>query len=338
MLDGLIDVPVICAPMAGGPSTPELAVAVSVAGGLGFLAAGYKTAQQVNDEIDAVRGAITRPFGVNLFVPRRDVTDVSAIQRYLRELAPEAEALGVVLAAPTWDDDHWDDKMALLVSNPVAVASFTFGCPSREEIDALHAVGSRVVVTVTSADEATIALERGTDALALQGTEAGGHRSRFSDHGNDPELGVRQLLQEIRPLTTIDLIAAGGIMTGRAVVDLLEAGAAAVQCGTAFLLCPECGINNTHRGALTDRTFVETSFTKAFSGRTARGLVNRMMKEHPAAPSGYPEINNATKPLKQAAVKVGDTHHTNLWAGVGFAQATEEPASHVLARLSDSQR
>jgi nitronate monooxygenase len=337
MLDEVIDVPVICAPMAGGPSTPELAVAVSNAGGLGFLAAGYKTAGQVNDEIYAVRGATSRPFGVNLFVPRRDVADVSAINSYLRELAPEAEALGAVLAAPTWDDDHWQDKVALLVSNPVAVVSFTFGCPSNEEMGALHDVGSRVVVTVTSTDEATIALERGADALALQGVEAGGHRSRFSDQSDDPELGVRQLLQEIRPLTTIDLIAAGGIMTGRVAADLLEVGASAVQCGTAFLLCPESGVNATHRAALTDRTFAETSFTKAFSGRTARGLVNQMMKDHSAAPSGYPEINNATKPLKQAAVKVGDAHHTNLWAGVGFAQATKEPAAHVIARLSDPQ-
>jgi len=333
--DDLMRVPIVQAPMAGGGSRPELAAAVSEAGGFGFLAAGYKTAQQVQSEIAGTRRLTSKPFGVNVFVPRPSVADADAVAAYLAGLEPEAARLGADVGEAVWEDDDWVAKLDVLRTDPVPVVSFTFGCPTGDEIAALQRAGSMVVVTVTTPREAALAAEAGADGLALQGIEAGGHRGSFGDpEGTEDDHGLLALLGAVRATVDLPLIAAGGIMEARGVAAVLAAGAGAAAMGTAFLRCPESGASPTHKAALADPRFTTTDVTRAFSGRRARGLVNRFMAEHPDAPVAYPEINNATKALRRAAAEAGDPETLHLWAGQGFRLARDVPAGEIVGRLA----
>jgi nitronate monooxygenase len=333
VLDRLARCPVVVAPMAGGPSTTGLVAAASAAGALGFLAAGYKTAAAMLAEMDAAQAGPGAPFGVNVFVPGAP-TDPADLGDYLAELAPDADALGVAPGQPEWSDDDWDAKLAALLARPPAVVSFTFGCPEPGVIAALRAAGSVVWVTVTTPDEAALAASRGADGLCVQGPEAGAHRGTFSLDADPPAVPMHQLLHDVAAVTGLPLIAAGGIMSHQDVRAALAAGAAAVQCGTAFLRCPESGAQPLHKAALADPAFTATAVTRAFTGRPARGLVNRFMLDHPDAPPGYPELHFATRPLRAAAAAAGDTGRMNLWAGEGYRAAITRPAAEVVALLS----
>jgi nitronate monooxygenase len=334
LLAGLGRWPVVVAPMAGGPSGPGLVSAVAGVGALGFLAAGYKTAAALRAEMDAVRGETGAPFGVNVFVPGVPATDRGAIGAYLAELEPDAAALGVRPGAPDWDDDDWEAKLAVLRADPPAVVSFTFGCPDANVIGALRAAGSQVWVTVTTPEEAVIAARRGADGLCVQGPEAGAHRGTFSASAAPSAVPLHRLLGEVAAATGLPLIAAGGIMSRPDVQGALAAGAVAVQCGTAFLRCPESGAHPVHKAALADPAFTGTAVTRAFTGRPARGLVNRFMLDHPDPPPAYPELHFATRPLRAAAAAAGDTSRMNLWAGEGFRAATTRPAAEIVALLA----
>lgn len=335
MLSDLIMRPVIVAPMAGGPSTTDLVVAAASAGAVGFVAAGYKSAAAMRADIESVRAATAEPFGVNVFVPGTPAADVAALGRYLDEIAPDAARAGADLGPAAWDDDDWDAKVAELLDRPVPIVSFTFGCPGAEVISALRAAGTSVWVTVTDPAEAQIATSAGADALAVQGSEAGAHRGTFA---NDAALmpnqaGVLDLLTAVRAVTGLPLAAAGGIMDAAGVMAVRAAGAVAAQCGTAFLRCPESGANPTYKAALTDPRFTTTAVTRAFSGRPARGLVNQFMRDHAGGPAAYPEINNATRPMRAAAAAAGDPDLLSLWAGTGFRAGTDRPAAEVLDML-----
>ncbi|KAF0995223.1 nitronate monooxygenase family protein [Geobacillus sp. TFV-3] len=330
-----LPIPIIQAPMAGGVSTPELAAAVLNAGGLGFLAGGYTTAEAMRKEIHELRTLTDRPFGVNVFVPGETTVDEKALERYRAVLAAEAERLGATVGEPKWDDDDWEAKLHVLLEERVPVVSFTFGCPDKEVIAALQKVGSFVIVTVTSVEEADIATEAGANALCVQGAEAGGHRASF---GNDPEIDeameLLPLLTEVRASVRIPLVAAGGIMDGRGIAEALKAGASAVQLGTAFLRCPESGAHPLHKQALADPRFTETAVTRAFTGRPARGLANRFMAEYSAlAPAAYPHVHHMTKPLRAADAKAGDPEGMSLWAGKGYRMARELPAAELVEEL-----
>jgi nitronate monooxygenase len=333
--------PVVVAPMAGGPSTPGLVKAASSAGALAFLAAGYKTAAAMRAEMDAV--ADSGPFGVNVFVPGTPAPDPGAVRSYVASLAAEAGDLGVAPGEPSWDDDGWDAKIETLLAYPPPVVSFTFGCPDPGVIAALQAVGSVVWVTVTGPGEAELAAARGANGLCVQGAGAGAHRGIFSDSPDRPDgpgnpdgpgRSLPQLLRDVAAVTDLPLVAAGGIMSGQDAAAAMAAGALAVQCGTAFLRCPESGAHPRHKAALADPRFAQTAVTRAFSGRPARALVNRFMLDHPAAPSAYPEINNATRPLRAAAGAAGDASRMSLYAGEGFRAATTRPAAEVVELLS----
>ncbi len=322
--------PVVQAPMAGGPSTPELAAAVSNAGGLGFLAAGYRTAEQLHDDIEQARRATAEPFGVNIFcVSDEGDVDEHAIAAYARAIEPEARRYGVKLGAAHFDDDQFHRKLAVVQDLRVPIVSFTFGCPARELIAALQADEIAAWVTVTEPDEVEAASEAGADALICQGVEAGGHRGTFVDRDGAGEIGLLSLLQLARATTSTPLIASGGIMNGDGIAAALAAGASAAQLGTAFMLCPEAGTSTPHRLALTQPG--TTALTRAFSGRRARGIVNRFMRDHDAqAPSAYPHINHLTSPLRAAARKAGGTDVINLWAGQAYALAESRPAAELL--------
>jgi len=330
--------PIVQAPLAGGPSTPALAAAVSEAGGLGFLAAGYRTAAALADDVAAVRAATRAPFGVNLFAPPARPADHDAVAHYAATLIGEAERQGAILGDPRSDDDGWDAKLALLRELRPAVASFTFGCPAPATIAALRDDGVAVWVTVTTPAEARQAAAAGADALVAQGAEAGGHRGAFDDaNAKRDAIGLLALLQLVRAATELPLVAAGGIMTGAGIAAALAAGASAAQLGSALLLTPEAGTSAPHRAALAREG--ETALTRAFSGRTARGIVNRFMREHDAdAPSAYPEVHHLTAPLRAAAREHGDAEAVNLWAGQAHALAQAEPAGELVRRLAADAR
>jgi nitronate monooxygenase len=332
LLFGALRVPIVQAPLAGGASTPALTAAVVEAGGFGFIAAGYRTPEALRDDIRATRELTRRPFGVNLFVPDAP-TERSAYEAYVASLAEEARAHGVELGDARFEDDAWEAKLGLLEDDPVAVVSFTFGCPDAEVVRRLQAAGSEVWITVTDPDEAGMAAAAGADALVAQGIEGGGHRASFVDADGAGEYGLLALLQLLRARIDVPLVASGGIATGRAVAAVLCAGARAAQVGTAFMRCPEAGTSPAHREALAART--PTGLTRAFSGRRARGIVNRFLLEHSAdAPAAYPEIHHVTAPLRAAGRATGDADVLNLWAGQTHELAPELPAAEVVATMA----
>jgi nitronate monooxygenase len=318
--------------MGGGPSTPALTAAVSAAGGLGFLAAGYRTPEAVRADIREVRERTERPFGVNLLVPspRGDVGE--RVARYAEALRGEAERYGVALGEPRHDDDGWPDKLALLAEERVAVVSFNFGCPEPEVLEELHGAGAAVWITVTTPAEAAVAERAGADALIVQGVEAGGHRGSFDDEAPG-DIGLLALLQLVADAVDLPLVAAGGLANGRGLAAVLAAGAQAAAFGTAFMLTPEAGTSPPHRTALAGDA--GTALTRAFTGRTARGVVNRFMLEHDAgAPSAYPEVHHLTAPLRSAAREAGDPDGFHLWAGQAHGLAEELPAGELVERLA----
>ncbi|WP_328913499.1 MULTISPECIES: nitronate monooxygenase [unclassified Streptomyces] len=329
--------PIVQAPMAGGPSNPRLAAAVGAAGGLGFLAAGYKTSEAMYEEIRQLRDLSSQPFGVNLFMPQPDTVDPSAVAVYAEQLAGEAAWYATALGDPdTGGDDGYDAKVAILLEDPVPVVSFTFGCPDRAVLEAFAKAGTYTVVTVTSPAEALAAQWAGADAVCVQGVEAGGHQGT---HRDDPELdtagiGLLALIPQVREAVHLPLIAAGGLMRGGQIAAVLAAGADAAQLGTAFVACPESGAHPLHKKALTDPVFGRTALTRAFSGRPARGLVNRFLREHgPYAPPGYPQIHHLAAPLRKASAAAGDPQGMALWAGQGHRLARELSAGALMETL-----
>ncbi|SEP45703.1 NAD(P)H-dependent flavin oxidoreductase [Amycolatopsis saalfeldensis] len=335
-----LDFPVIAAPMAGGPTTPELVAAVTAAGGFGFLAAGYLTAETLEAKIAHTTQLTGGRFGVNLFVPGgRSAADLTA---HRERLLTEARRYGVEPGEPRWDDDEYPAKLDLVVARRVPVVSFTFGAPTSAEVDRVHEAGGRVAVTVTSPHEADLAAARGADALVVQGFEAGGHRGLFTDDATGPaggeQYGLLALLRLIGARTSLPLIATGGLVHGADVAAVLAAGASAAQLGTVFLRADEAGTAAPYRRVLAaaDRA---TAFTRAFSGRPARGLVNRVLNDLSAhAPAAYPQLHHLSKPIRAAAAKAGDPEAMSLWAGQTYPLTTEGPAASIIERLRGEAR
>ena len=326
VLDGL-EHPIVQAPMGGGPSTPALAAAVAEAGGLGFLAAGYKPVDAVRADVEALRALTGRPFGVNLFAPPQPARgDVAAFASSLRG---EAERYGAPVGEPRHDDDGWEAKLALLEELEVPVVSFTFGCPAADVL----ARFPETWVTVTTPAEARAAADAGADALVVQGVEAGGHRGSFDDAAPG-EIGLLALLQLIA--VDLPLVATGGIATGPGVAAVLAAGAAAAALGTAFMLCPEAATAPAHREAIAGDG--ATALTRAFTGRTARGIANRWMREHEDAPSAYPDVHHLTAKVRAAAREQGDADGFHLWAGEAHSLSSSEPAGDLVRRLAAEAR
>jgi len=334
-LDAL-PLPIVQAPMAGGPSTAALAAAVSGAGGLGFLAAGYKAPDALRADLDELRLLMADEvrFGVNVFAPPGHGAGAADVATYAETLRSEAERTATALGEPRWDDDRYAEKLDLLCKERVPVVSFTFGCPPPRDVQRLHEVGAAVWVTATTPDEAGAASAAGADALIVQGAEAGGHRGSFDD-STPGNLGLLALLQLVRATVgdALPLVATGGIATGLGVAGVLAAGAAAAQLGTAFMLCPEAATAPAHREAITQGQ-TPTALTRAFTGRAARGIVNRFLNEHSAAaPSAYPEVNHLTAPIRTAARQRNDVDGFNLWAGEAYELTESVPAAELIVQL-----
>jgi nitronate monooxygenase len=326
------DLPIVQAPMAGGPSTVELAAAVATAGGFGYLAGGYLSPEALLAALGQFRDLAGGPVGVNLFVPA-EPADGSAIRAYADLLGADAARFGAQLGDPSWDDDQYPGKVDALVDADVHTVSFTFGCPDPSDVVRLRAKGIVVAVTVTSAAEARHAVDAGADLLIVQGTEAGGHQASFNSSAPN-DTALLDALAEVRAAADRPIVAAGGITTPHAAAAALQAGASAVQIGTALLCTPEAGTNPVYREALLSHRYERTIVTRAFSGRWARGLANGFALAHPDAPDGYPQVHHLTKPLRAAAIAAGDPEVPNLWAGTAWQRIRAEPAATIVRDIA----
>jgi nitronate monooxygenase len=329
------DIPIVLAPLAGGPSTPELAAAVSNAGGLGFLASGYLSAAELADRRRRTNELTERPFGVNVFVPGPS-GDAARVGEFAAEIEGHVSGVGADLGEPRHDDDEWDAKIEYLLGAPAAVVSFTFGIPGEDVIAGLRARGTEVWVTVTSLDDARRAAAAGADLLVVQGYEAGGHRGGTSD-APEQAVGLIALLQLITARMATPVVASGGIATGQAIAAVLCLGARAAALGTAFLDSAEAATAPVHRLAL--HQDAPTRLTRAFSGRTARGIENDFLRAHSAsAPAAYPEVHHLTSPMRKAARQAGLGDYVNLWAGQAYPLTAAAPAADLVRELWDQAR
>ena len=293
-------------------------------------------ARQLAGTLTTARSLTRRPLGANLFAASGEPAEPALVAGYAARLAPEAQRLEVPLGTPRFDDDL-AAKVSVLCAEPVAVVSFTFGLPSRDAVTRLHAAGSEIWVTVTSPREARQAAELGVDALIVQGIEAGGHRGVFRDDEQASDLTLLAALQLTGAAVDVPIVAAGALMTGGAIAAVLAAGAAAAQLGTAYLRTPEAGTSTVQRDATAGDAL--TVLTRAFSGRTARGISNRLHAEHGAdAPMAYPGVHHLTAPLRAEARSRGDADLVDLWAGQAHALSRELPAGQLTRVLADEAR
>ncbi|OBI51418.1 nitronate monooxygenase family protein [Mycobacterium sp. E787] len=330
-----MSVPLVAAPMSGGPTTPAMVSAATRAGALGMLAAGYKSVDAVEAEIKKVR-AEGIPFGINLFAPNPLPINADDYRAYAAIVQKDADQFGITLPPePIEDTDRFDEKIALLLDDPVPMVSFTFGIPPRDVIAALQRADSVVVQTVTTPEEAALAHEAGADMLAVQAAAAGGHSGTLSPRRPLTPVPIADLVRQVAATVPLPIMAAGGLATPAAVADVIGAGAAAAVVGTVLLRATESGASATHQAALTDPAYTETVITRAFTGRPARGLRNAFIDAHEAeAPLGYPAIHYLTTGMRKAAAAAGKPDYVHLWAGTGFRQATAEPAADILRRLA----
>jgi len=319
-----------------GVSTPALAAAVSNAGALGSVAVGAMSAEAGRDAILETARLTSQPFGVNLFTHKETAPDPARESAWLMTLAPYFKAFDAeppkTIQAPYASFVGNDALLDVLLETKPDVISFHFGLPGADQIKALKTIPSLLAVSVTSKEEAQLALEAGMDFIVAQGIEAGGHRGIFGD--TDPEIRTFDLLKSCASLG-LPVVAAGGLMTGADIKAALAAGAAAAQLGTAFVPCPEASTGDAYRQALLTATEESTAITKAISGRPARGLKNRFMKLESSLLPEYPTAYAAGKALIAAAASKGSTDFSVMWAGTGAHKSRALPAAELVQTLVD---
>ncbi|MBV9608695.1 MAG: nitronate monooxygenase [Acidobacteria bacterium] len=333
--------PIIQAPLAGGGDTPELVAAVCNSGALGFIGAAYLTPEQIASAAAAVRSQTSRPFGINLFAPVPSQASGVSADAMLHRIAPYFAELG--LPAPTIPATRghdFDQQLSAALESGASCFSFTFGIIPPRAIEAIKARGMFLMGTATTVDEAVALEKAGVPAVVTQGSEAGGHRGTFAVDFASGMVGTISLVPQVVDAVRVPVIASGGIMDGRGIVAAIALGAAAVQLGTAFLTCQESGVPEAYRQAILQAHEDQTRITRAFSGRPARGLVNRFMTEieHNGGAESilpFPLQNALTRPLRTAAAKQGRAEFLSLWAGQGVRLARRESAAALIKRLSE---
>ncbi|KAF1018781.1 MAG: Nitronate monooxygenase [Paracidovorax wautersii] len=332
--------PIIQAPMAG-VSTPQLAAAVSNAGGPGSLGIGASSLGQARQMLEETRRLTRAPFNVNVFCHAPARRDDAREAAWLKHLAPLFAEVGI--DPPTALDEIYktfvgdDAALELLLEQRPAVVSFHFGLPPADHIRALRAAGIYTLATATHPQEAALIEDAGVDAIVAQGIEAGGHRGVFDTEAVDERLSTAVLVRLLASRTHLPVIAAGGIMDGQGIKAMMDLGAAAAQLGTAFVLAPESAANAGYRAALRGPRAGVTRLTRALSGRPARGIVNRLITHAESAgrplPADYPVAYDAAKQLNAAAAPLGNHEFAAHWAGQGAPLARELPAAELLRTL-----
>ncbi len=333
-----IEHPLVLAPMAG-PSTAELAIAVAEAGGLGSLACATSTPEQIRKDLGVIRQRTAKPLNLNFFVHAPPPPDAAREARWEARLAPYYAELGVdpEKPVPAVDRAPFGDATCEIVEEfKPEIVSFHFGLPAPRLLARVKAAGCKVMASATTAAEAKWLAGRGCDAVIAQGCEAGGHRGMFLTDAVASQAGTFALVPQVVDAVGVPVIAAGGIADARGIVAAFALGAAAVQIGTAYLFCPEANVAALHRRALRSARDDGTALTNLFTGRPARGLVNRLMREvgplSPEAPA-FPLAGGALAPLKAAAEARGSADFTSLWSGQAAALGREMPAGELTKLL-----
>ena len=333
-----IDYPIILAPMAGGPSTPELVSAVCEAGALGSFGAGYLAPEVIRAAIRGIRSRTSRPFAVNLFVPDRSTrpptdAEVQAASAALEPIRRELRLSGAPKLGPLPD---FAAQLAVVMEERVPVFSFTFGLLDAAIVRELQGLNMVVLGSATTAEEARLLEATGVDAIVAQGAEAGGHRGTFAGASEEALIGTMALVPQLVDSVRVPIVAAGGIMDGRGVVAAIALGAAAVQLGTAFLASPESGAPPLHKKAMLARYNTDpTRLTRAYSGKLVRGFSNRFMAdvEKAGAILPYPYQNSLTGEIRQAAARQERMDFASMWAGQGAPLAVAKPAAEIVRDL-----
>ncbi|HEY3694659.1 NAD(P)H-dependent flavin oxidoreductase [Phenylobacterium sp.] len=334
LLDGL-PIPILQAPMLGA-SSPGMAAAVSRAGGLGALAAAGTAPDEIEPAVAALRSEAAGPFAVNLLMTTPAAPDPGEVDRALARLAPWYAALGAPLpAAPNAYAPDFSGQLSALVRAAPPIASFAFGVLDRTQVDALHGAGSYVLGTAATVAEARAWAAAGADGICAQGSEAGGHRGHFLAGTEASLVGTMALTAAVRQAVDLPVVAAGGIMDGRGVAAALALGASAAQMGTAFLLADQSVVSAPWRRAIETAGDDPTRLTRAFTGRHARGIENRFMRElgvEEMQVPAYPVQNRLTQPLRAAAAAADDPEMISLWAGQGVRLAVAGEAGELVRR------
>jgi len=332
------ELPLIQAPMAGSQGSP-LAIAVSNAGGLGSLPCGMLTIEAMRKELTALRAGTQRPYNVNFFCHVPPAPDADREAAWRRALDPYYRELGVEPAGAAPARMPFSREAAdLLEEFRPPVVSFHFGLPAPDLLARVKRTGAKVLSSATTVDEARWLQAHGADAVIAQGAEAGGHRGMFLSTDISTQVGTFALLPQVVRAVKVPVIAAGGVADASGAAAALALGAAAVQVGTAFLLCPEAATSAVHRAALKSQSARETALTNLFSGGPARGIVNRLMRElgpmSPLAPA-YPLATAAVAPLRAAAEKRGSGDFSPLWSGQNATGCREVPAARIVEALAE---
>jgi len=334
-----IELPIVQAPMAG-VQLHALAVAVSNAGGLGSLPCAMLSRDQLRDEIAALAAGTRRPFNVNYFAHVPPSPDAAREAAWRAALAPYYAELGIdvdaIPAGPGRQPFTKEVADALDAVRP-AVVSFHFGLPDPGLVARIKSWGSKLIASATTVDEAVWLERHGVDAVIAQGVEAGGHRGMFLTDDLTTQVGTLALVPQIVRAVRVPVIAAGGIADARGVAAVMALGAAGAQVGTAYLLCPEATTSSIHRAALAGDHADHTALTNLFTGRPARGIVNRLMRElgpMSDAPPAFPLATSAIAPLRANAEARGSGDFSPLWSGQNASGCRVVPAAHLTRELA----
>ena len=338
----LFDLPPIwMAPMAGEAASAALVAAVSAAGGFGQLGAAYLAPARIVEVAADIRARTLRPFGINLFCPQPWAPDAAALDAYLARLAPWHDELGLPAPVrPERFEEDFEAQLAATIAAQPAVISFVMGDPGAARVAALKAQGFKVVGTATQVAEGLALQASGVDAVVAQGCEAGGHRGGFLGTPEGALIGTMALVPLLVDALDIPVLAAGGIADARGVAAAQALGASGVTVGTAFLLVDECPLSPAYRAALLAADDADSTLTRAFSGRLARGLANRVTRalDGVALPA-FPQPNAASRALRQGAAKTGQADFISLWAGQALAlNRAPGTAAELVAALSRGWR
>jgi nitronate monooxygenase len=334
-----IEHPILLAPMAG-PSTPELAVAVADAGGLGSFACAMSNAEQVRAAMGVIRQRTSRPINLNFFTHTPTAPDPESEARWRARLLPYYQEFGLDQSnVPSSSRTPFDAVLCGVVEEfKPEVVSFHFGLPEDRLLRRVKATGCKVISSATTAREARWLAERGCDAIIAQGSEAGGHRGMFLTNNVASQAGTFALVPQVVDAVPVPVIAAGGIADARGVAAALALGASGVQIGTAYLFCPEAQVAPLHRAALRSAADDSTALTNLFTGRPARGVINRVMREvGPISTEtpAFPLAGGALAPLKTAAEAKGSSDFSSLWSGQSAALGREMPAAQLTRQLAE---
>jgi len=331
--------PIIQAPMAGMQGS-ALAAAVCNAGGLGSLPCAMLSPQQLRDELTQLRQLTDMPFNVNFFCHTPPAPDAAREARWRSALAPYYADYGIdpsSIAAGPGRNPFSEETAALVEAFRPAVVSFHFGLPHTDLLQRVKAWGAKVLSSATTVEEALWLQEHGADAIIAQGLEAGGHRGMFLSDNITTQVGTFALLPQIVQAVNLPVIAAGGIADARGVAAAMVLGASAVQVGTAYMLCPEATTSALHRAALQSPAARHTALTNLFTGRPARGIVNRVIRELgplSAATPQFPLATTAMAPLRAKAEAAGRSDFSPLWSGQNASGCKSIPAAELTHQLA----